>query len=183
MIDSLINFISIIRLGPLYKSPKNHSCASLKTLSCKNQEKYSQMPIENDVILGVELMDIASLIPHEEIIFSKKQEKKSKFMESETFLFKTIIVCSKTNVIIDGHHRYNALKELGYTKIPVTRINYFSKKILTNENDSLSKLEIITNAQNNNLYTPKSTNHLIYSKEESKWVSLNTISTPYELTR
>ena len=34
------------------------------------------------------------------------------------------------NFIIDGHHRYIALKELGYDKVPVTLINYFSDKII-----------------------------------------------------
>ena len=141
------------------------------------------MTIDPSIILSVELMDIASLIPHEEIIFKKKEEKKSKFLETDLFLFTTIIVCSKTNVIIDGHHRYTALKELGFTKIPTTRINYFSKKIITNEKDSILKSEIISNAQNHNLYSPKSTNHLIYSDGEDRWLPLNTISSTYELKR
>ena len=99
----------------------------------------SKISIDSDIIFSIELMDIASLIPHEEIISKKKEEKKSKFLETDLFLFTTIIVCSKTNVIIDGHHRYTALKELGFTKIPTTRINYFSQKIITNEKDSILK--------------------------------------------
>ena len=40
-------------------------------------------------------------------------------------------MCEQSNTIIDGHHRYFALKELGLKKIPVTFINYFSEKIKT----------------------------------------------------
>ena len=66
-------------------------------------------------------------------------------------------------MIIDGHHRYTALKELGYKKAPVTLVNYFSDKIITDEKDSFSKNEIISNSKKGNLYEPKSTRHLIFA--------------------
>ena len=141
----------------------------------------SKVSIDSDIILGIELMNIVSLFPHEEIITSKKNLKKSKFRNAEKISLPTIIACIKTNLIIDGHHRYNALKELGFIKIPVTRINYNSKKIITNEDDSILKSEIIMNAQNRKLYPPKTTNHLIFCDSSNKWLPIKVISSIYEI--
>ena len=87
----------------------------------------------------------------------------------------------ETHMIIDGHHRYFALKELGIEKIPVTLINYFSEKIKTDDNNSFSKNEIIENAKKGNLYEPKSTKHLIYCEKESKCVPITLISALFNL--
>jgi len=85
-------------------------------------------------------------------------------------------------MIIDGHHRYTALKELGYKNIPVTMINYFSDKIITGKNKTLLKKDIISNSQNNNLYEPKTTKHLIYCNENKKWFPITLISSLYNLS-
>ena len=45
-------------------------------------------------------------------------------------------------MIIDGHHRYTALKELGYKKAPVTLVNYFSDKIITDEKTTSQKMKL-----------------------------------------
>tara|TARA_A100001015_G_scaffold41774_1_gene45723 strand:+ start:940 stop:1374 length:435 start_codon:yes stop_codon:yes gene_type:complete len=141
----------------------------------------SKISIDSDIIFSIELMDIGSLIPHEEIISYKKENKKSEYKKTNIISFNTIIACSEKNVIIDGHHRYNALKELGFIKIPVTRINYNSKKIITNEDDSILKSEIIMNAQNKKLYPPKTTNHLIFCNSSNIWLPIKVISSIYEI--
>jgi len=84
-------------------------------------------------------------------------------------------------MIIDGHHRYFALKELGIEKIPVTMINYFSDKIITDKTDSLMKHDIIENALNGKLYDPKSTKHLIYCEKRASWFPITLISALFEL--
>jgi hypothetical protein len=38
-------------------------------------EKMSKISIDSDIIFGIELMNIASLIPHEEIIITKKKSQ------------------------------------------------------------------------------------------------------------
>ena len=85
-------------------------------------------------------------------------------------------------MIIDGHHRYTALKELGYERAPVTLLNYFSDKIITDDNDNFSKSEIISNSKKGILYEPKSTKHLIFCNNKKTWHPITLISSWYSLS-
>ena len=88
--------------------------------------------VDKDIILGIEERDINLLIPHEKVLLDKKEILKNNLKyKDDDLIISTILICSESNLIIDGHHRYTALKELGYTKIPVTVLNYFSDKIIT----------------------------------------------------
>ncbi|MFL2615747.1 MAG: ParB N-terminal domain-containing protein, partial [Candidatus Marisimplicoccus sp.] len=112
--------------------------------------------VDIDIVSGIEEVDVNLLIPHEKVILDKKDILKNNLKyKNDDIIISTIIMCNESNLIIDGHHRFTALKELGYKKIPVTLINYFSNKIITDDNDSLSKLDIINNSKNKSLYNPK----------------------------
>ena len=65
--------------------------------------------------------------------------------------------------------------------MPVTLINYFSDKIITDENDTFSKKDIITNSKKNILFEPKSTRHLIYCNKNKSWFPITLISSWYNL--
>ena len=84
------------------------------------------------------------LIPHEKVSLRGINKLKNYLnnFHSEIIL-PSILVCNKSNVIIDGHHRFHALKLLEVDQIPVSMIDYNSDLILTNEKNSLSKEEII----------------------------------------
>ena len=92
--------------------------------------------IEENIIKKVSEIDINLLMPHEKIVSDKKEILKNNLKYKDDYcIISSIIACKDSNVIIDGHHRYFALKELGIKKIPVTVINYFSDKIKTDENN------------------------------------------------
>lgn len=136
--------------------------------------------VDKDIVLGIEEVDINLLIPHEKVVLDKKEILKNNLKyKDDDLIISTILICSESNLIIDGHHRYTALKELGYSKIPVTLINYFSDKIITDIVDSFSKKEIILNSQQNKLYEPKSTKHLIYCNRNKDWFPITLISSLY----
>ena len=138
--------------------------------------------IDNNIIKNINLLDIELLHPHEKVIVNKKEILKQNLKYKDNHvIISSIIVCEQSNTIIDGHHRYFALKELGLKKIPVTFINYFSEKIKTDSKNSYSKYDIIENAKNGNLYEPKSTKHLSYCEEELDWFPITLISTLFNL--
>tara|TARA_B100000902_G_scaffold40487_1_gene48084 strand:- start:542 stop:991 length:450 start_codon:yes stop_codon:yes gene_type:complete len=135
------------------------------------------LKIDSDIIKGITQVEINLLLPHEKVLVDKKELIKDnlKYRNNE-LIISTILICSETNLIIDGHHRFNALKELGFRKVPVTLINYFTDSIITDDIDSLSKREIIFNSINKNLYNPKTTKHLIYCNRNKSWFPINLIS-------
>ena len=101
-------------------------------LSLEKFLKMYSVEFDTNIIKGVEPIDIDLLNPHEKII-KKKKTKLTKFIKSfnEYYIISSILCCHKTHVIIDGHHRYFALKELGFKKVPVTKIDYYSDLIST----------------------------------------------------
>ena len=138
---------------------------------------------DNNIIKGVELMDINLLNPHEKII-KKKKTKLTKFIKSfdEYYIISSILCCHKTNVIIDGHHRYFALKELGFKNVPVTKVDYSSDLISNGvDGNGIPKEEIIRIGVSDELFEPKSTQHLIYCSKSQAWHPIILLSTMFKI--
>tara|TARA_X000000950_G_scaffold268086_1_gene345228 strand:- start:105 stop:542 length:438 start_codon:yes stop_codon:yes gene_type:complete len=110
------------------------------------------------------LISLECLLPHEEIDESNLK-KLIQFILEENKFTTPIIVDKKTNLIIDGHHRFFAAKSLKLQKIPVFQINYLQKEITVKEKSSegkiLSKKLIIKFSKAQTLLPKKSTFHEI----------------------
>ncbi|MEM2910202.1 MAG: ParB N-terminal domain-containing protein [Nitrososphaerota archaeon] len=78
--------------------------------------------------LQVKVVRIDELIEHEEIDPVHLEELKAEIL-SDGYLRKSLAVDYKTMVILDGHHRYNILKGLGCSKVPVSFFDYDSPLI------------------------------------------------------
>jgi hypothetical protein len=135
-----------------------------------------------DIIKGLELIDVDLIYPHEKII-EKNTSTISNFLKSfnEYIILSSILCCSKTMVIIDGHHRYFSLKKLGFKKIPVTKLDYFSSDIKTSMDQKYSKDQIIDHGINGTLLEPKSTSHLVYCNKSKKWQPIMLLSSLFKI--
>lgn len=71
----------------------------------------------------VELVELKELKQHEKIDPEHLKELKEK-IKSDDVLKRPIVVDRNTNIILDGEHRFNSLKELGFSKIPVIFVDY-----------------------------------------------------------
>ena len=81
-----------------------------------------------------------------------------------------IIADEKTNVILDGMHRWLALKSLGYTKIPVLQVDIFQNqhirigrrrihRYVSNSNPPITAEQVVTAALSGKLMEPRTTRH------------------------
>ena len=73
-------------------------------------QKKTSYNIDNDIVQGIQEIDILNIIPHEKVLVDKKEViKDSLKYKDDQLIISTILICSQSNMIIDGHHRYTAL--------------------------------------------------------------------------
>lgn len=74
-----------------------------------------------------------------------------------------IVVEKKHRVILDGHHRYAALRKLGYRKTPAYLVDYKDVEVLPRRKIKVSRELVIKRALSGRPFPPKTTRH-VYSK-------------------
>jgi hypothetical protein len=74
-----------------------------------------------------------------------------------------IVACSRTNVIIDGHHRHMTIRRMGFSLCPVLYVDYEHADILvhTDPAATITKQAVIDAAVSHRLLEPKSTKHVL----------------------
>eukprot|EP00658_Telonema_sp_P-2_P075813 TRINITY_DN6558_c0_g1_i4.p1 TRINITY_DN6558_c0_g1~~TRINITY_DN6558_c0_g1_i4.p1 ORF type:complete len:194 (+),score=40.13 TRINITY_DN6558_c0_g1_i4:117-698(+) len=80
-----------------------------------------------------------------------------------------IVCCSRTNTIIDGHHRATVLGEMGFSMSPVLFLDYGHYDILVSpeEGNTITKNDVIEAAQTGRVFEPKSTAHVVKAGDGS----------------
>jgi hypothetical protein len=73
--------------------------------------------------IQIDLVDIDLLRPHEETDQEYVKILTEK-ISRDKILRRPLLIDSEETIILDGHHRYEALKRLGIRKVPVIKIRY-----------------------------------------------------------
>jgi hypothetical protein len=76
------------------------------------------------------LKDIDDLYGHEQVVRPQVDFLKEN-LERLGYFFRPILVVKKHNVVLDGHHRVQALKEMGGVRIPCIEIDYLDNSEIT----------------------------------------------------
>ena len=116
----------------------------------------------------INLIDINKLKCHEEI----NQQHLTEIIyqvKKAGFIRNPVVVDLKNFIILDGHHRVAALKQLGVNKVPVFLVNYQDKDVRVFLRRKLKltgsiKQAVIKNSLNNILFPSKTTRHLIKNR-------------------
>jgi hypothetical protein len=135
----------------------------------------------------IRLINLKDLKEHEEVNLNRLRRLKNK-IKKEMMFKKPIAVDKKTNIIIDGHARFNSLKELGYSKIPAYAINYNSPKILVKNwkgNKKLTKKDILVAGLKGKKLPPKTSKNMIRIGNKIKHISFieKRVGIPLELLK
>ncbi len=112
-----------------------------------------------------ELLDIDLLHSHEEIQLPLLERVMEEIRE-DGYVKKPILVADKVWVILDGHHRYEALRRLGCRRVPAYIVDYFSDVVdldlwPTAKERNVRKEDVVERGRAGMLYTPKTTRHRI----------------------
>ena len=103
------------------------------------------------------------MLEHERVI-DEYVKKIMKEIMLDGVLHYPLLVEKRYHVILDGHHRYNALKRLGATLVPVFIVDYSSPNIIVRSwrpNIHVTKELVLHAALSHNKLPPKTSKHIV----------------------
>jgi hypothetical protein len=109
------------------------------------------------------LVDLDELREHEGIEPVHLEKLKNQILK-DGILKKPIVVDRSTKIILDGHFRFNALKQLGCSKIPVFFVDYSSPRILVEgwrDGEAVTKKDVIRAGLTGKKLPPKTSKHML----------------------
>lgn len=115
----------------------------------------------------IHLIELNKLRQHEEAD-PKHLKELTKEIASDKILKYPIVVDEKNNIILDGEHRYNALRNLGCKRIPAIYVDYNSPNIEVQTWRNcyhLTKRDIIEAALTGKRFPPKTSRHMIRNSD------------------
>ncbi|MEM3700372.1 MAG: ParB N-terminal domain-containing protein [Candidatus Bathyarchaeia archaeon] len=111
----------------------------------------------------LQIVKLTELKQHEEVDPTHLKELKKEIASDKILKF-AIVADKNTNIILDGQHRFNAIKELGYSRIPVVYVDYNLPEIEVQSwkgNPYLTKKEVIEAGLSGRKFPPKTSKHMI----------------------
>ena len=121
-----------------------------------------------DLFSNFGLIELKKIIPHEEFCIEASLKLADFLKGHHLYQLPPLIIDKKSKVIIDGHHRYEALKTMGKRFAPCILLDYSDQRIIAFQESlqgpELSKVSIIKRAVKKILYPQKFTCHGVRSK-------------------
>jgi hypothetical protein len=111
-----------------------------------------------------ELVPIRRLRPHEEVDPEKLQEVEREIRQAGE-VREPVLVADSTYVILNGHHRVEALRRLGVLRVPAWVVDYGHPSVVVDPYPGSSfpepptKEDILRRAREGRLYPPKTSRH------------------------
>lgn len=137
--------------------------------------------------IEAKLVELDDLREHEEVNPVRLKELIEEIASDKILKF-AIVVDENTNVILDGEHRFNALKNLGYKKIPVVYVNYNSPEIEVQawrSGQFLTKKDVVEAGLGERKLPPTTSRHMIRIGDRLSHISTiqKRVNIPLELLR
>lgn len=113
----------------------------------------------------VQLVDIAWLKPHEQIVSMERVDGLRKATLSWDAYTEPLLVDINSGAILDGHHRYTVGLQLRLKQVPAVLVDYLGDDTITVDvwpgcgRDSLTKREVIAMSLSPNVFPPKTSRH------------------------
>jgi hypothetical protein len=113
----------------------------------------------------LEIVNLRKLKEHEKIepVYLEKLKKQ---IQKDGILKRPVVVDKNTKIILDGHFRFNALKQLDCSKIPVFFVDYNSPDIIVTawrNGEIITKEDVIRAGLTGKKLPPKTSKHMLNS--------------------
>ncbi|KKQ99875.1 MAG: putative transcriptional regulator [Microgenomates group bacterium GW2011_GWC1_39_12] len=98
-------------------------------------------------------------------------------IKTDGVLKRPIIVDRKSYVVLDGHHRIEALRQIGAIRVPAFLVDYQNKHVRVYLRKKylmmhLIKQAVLQRGSTGNMFPAKTTRHLIHNRPGAKRFSL-----------
>lgn len=125
----------------------------------------------------ISLIEINKLRCHEMVCLKRLKQVKDDLLV-KGYIKNPVVVDQKNNIILDGHHRVAALKQIGVSKIPAFLVDYQDKKIkvtLRRKEFVFADIKqaVIDYCLKGKIFPSKTTKHLINNRPKNINVKIN----------
>lgn len=113
--------------------------------------------------MTITLVPLKDLRPHEGVNSTHLAEIECDLM-ADGMIKDPIIVDAGSMIILDGHHRYNALKRMGYTYAPVYLVDYRSDRVTVDawrKGEHVTKQDVLAAGLSGRLLPAKTSHHTL----------------------
>lgn len=135
------------------------------------------------MIRKIYLLDIKNLKNHEMISIKRLKQVKDDLL-AKGYIKNPVVVEKENHIILDGHHRVAALKQLGVNEVPAFLVNYQDKNVRVFLRRKLKlagpiKQAVIKNSLSNILFPSKTTRHLIKNRPKNINIKISKLFNKY----